>query len=74
MILKHSERRQTMSKGIDHEYTYNLVCPYCGYKDEDAWELSDNESETYCSRCDKEFAYTRHVSISYSTSKIDSHE
>ena len=63
-----------MSKGIDHEYTYNLVCPYCGYKDEDAWELSDNESETYCSRCDKEFAYTRHVSISYSTSKIDSHE
>ncbi len=63
-----------MSKEIDHEYTYNLVCPYCGYEDKDEWELSDNEGETFCGRCDEEFAYTRHVSISYSTSKIESNE
>lgn len=59
-----------MSKEIDHEYTYNLVCPYCGCEDDDAWELSDNEGETYCSRCGKQFAYTRNLIISYSTNKI----
>lgn len=60
-----------MGKEIDHEYTNEVVCPYCGYKDRDSWELSDNDGETYCGRCDKEFAYTRNISISYCTSKIE---
>lgn len=60
-----------MNKEIDHEYTMNLVCPYCGYEDKDGWELSDNDGETYCGRCDEEFSYTRNISISYCTSKIE---
>jgi len=54
---------------IDHDYTDNPVCPYCGteaYSDE-SFEDGD---ELECGVCDGKFAVTGvHFSVSYSTQK-----
>lgn len=55
--------------GIDHEYTGEIVCPYCGYEFSDSWEISGNDGSLVCEECGKKFRYERHVSIMYSTSK-----
>lgn len=57
---------------IDHECTDNAVCPYCGHVDKDSWELPENDSETQCGSCGKEYFYERSVFVSYSTHKIES--
>jgi len=53
---------------IDHEYTPEIVCPYCGHEQSDSWEFSDDGTHE-CSMCDNEFNYERIVTIQYSTSK-----
>lgn len=55
---------------IDHKYTDELVCPYCGHEHRDSWEASDDDGSFWCGECDAEFSYTRHISVSYSTSKL----
>jgi DNA-directed RNA polymerase subunit RPC12/RpoP len=60
-------------KEIDHEYTREPVCPHCGHKMRDAWELgsSDGEENTVeCGKCDKEYVVITHISVSYSTSIV----
>ena len=54
---------------INHEYTDEIVCPYCGHEHGDSWELESDDGETNCSSCDKPFNYTRRHSVDYSTSK-----
>mgnify|MGYP001248578645 CR=1 FL=1 len=54
---------------IEHEYTSNIVCPYCGYEDKDSWERSDDSDIISCNNCDKIFSYTRWVDVSYCTYK-----
>jgi hypothetical protein len=59
---------------FDHEYTGNIVCPYCGYEDRDSWEVCPNEEDIgiiECGRCEEEFYATRNVSVSYCTEKIN---
>lgn len=59
---------------IDHKYTNNAVCPYCGYMDKDSWELPENDNETQCASCGKEYFYERYVSATYSTYKKEENE
>lgn len=57
---------------IDHEYTGNIVCPYCGYEDKDSWEEQPGEEDlglTECGNCEKYFYAKRHITIEYSTEK-----
>jgi transcription elongation factor Elf1 len=57
---------------IDHEYTDNLVCPFCGHKDTESREISpgdENLGLTECTNCEKYFYGTRNITISYSTEK-----
>lgn len=56
-----------MKKEIDHEYTDEIVCPYCGHEQSDSWELKHNEGEDFCGSCEKKFTYIRDISVSYST-------
>ena len=45
-----------------------VVCPYCGHKYRDSWELGDGGEgcgETECGSCDREFIWVRHISVSY---------
>lgn len=43
-----------MSKLIDHEYTDEIVCPWCEYGD--VWKWAD-DGEDICDECEKTFAY-----------------
>jgi transcription elongation factor Elf1 len=59
---------------IDHKYTRNIVCPYCGYEDRDSWEVCPEEEDlgiVECGRCEKEFYASRIVTVEYSTYKIE---
>ena len=53
--------------GYKTSYEIEIVCPYCGYTERDSWELTDDDGENTCGRCDSEYEYTRNVSITYST-------
>lgn len=50
------------------DFKNNLTCPYCGYEDEDSWELSDNEDEHECGRCGAIISYERVVTVEYNSS------
>lgn len=58
------------------EDTYNreeLECPYCHHKQRDAWELGDGGEgcgETECGGCEREFRWSRMVSVSYKGSAM----
>lgn len=59
---------------IDHGFTTELVCPYCGAKELDSWEVESGEEDLGridCGRCERTFTATRNISITYSTEKID---
>lgn len=58
-----------MAAEIEHEYTAEVVCPWCGYEYTDSWELSD-EGDEECPNCWKPFRYSRDVTVDYSTEKI----
>lgn len=61
-------------KEIDHEFTPEIVCPYCGQANGDSWEEQPGEEDLgliECGRCEKSFYATRNISVSYSTDKAD---
>ena len=60
-----------MSEKINHEYTDEIVCPYCGYEFTDSWEFSDTQDEQQvdCHDCGEEFLLYVHVSVDYTTYK-----
>lgn len=60
-----------MSEDIDHEYTDEVVCPYCGYEFSDSWEFKqDSYKSLDCDECGEEFSMEREVTVSYSTEKL----
>lgn len=55
---------------IEHNYTSKIVCPYCGYKFKDSWEIdSGNQDigECDCHQCEKTFIAYRNVEVTYNT-------
>jgi hypothetical protein len=61
-----------MSEEIDHDYTDEVVCPYCGYEFRDSWEMANDggEQEIDCYGCEKSFLLYTNMEITYSTAKI----
>lgn len=57
---------------IDHQYTNEIVCPFCGHEFGDSWEI-DGDSEDLglidCEECYKEFYAVRNIRVDYSTEK-----
>ncbi len=72
-ILEHPERCSLINLNGDHDtdYTDEMKCPYCGQEQADPWEYSSDDSLATCGFCDLEFGYSRNVSVSYSTQKIE---
>lgn len=66
-----SERQAAIKKrilaGFEHEYEDEVVCPHCGYKHSDSWEMGEGENK--CPDCDKTFTMERYASVTYSTEK-----
>ena len=60
-------------KEIDHDYTKEIICPYCGYEHGDSWEKSNDVfdgdlPDMECDDCNKTFSVYRNGEITYSTS------
>lgn len=55
---------------FDTECMIDLICPYCGEKYQDVWELYDDEGTRTCGNCEKEYEYERSVSVYYTTTKL----
>ena len=60
---------------IDHHYTDDPVCPHCGYRRRDAWEINfgpclEGDTEIQCGNedCERIYQVSRNCSITYSTS------
>lgn len=59
-------------KGINTQYTDDVVCPYCGYESSDSWEyLKDRRSYKVitCADCEKQFSLTITYIATYSTER-----
>lgn len=56
---------------FDTDYTNEIVCPHCGYKQSDSWEWDDSEDEAQCGHCENFFGYERVVSVTYTSSATD---
>jgi transcription elongation factor Elf1 len=56
-----------------HEYTNEIICPYCDYKFNDSWEYNqDGEDQTInCKNCNDKFNLSVNISVDYSTTKIN---
>lgn len=57
---------------IDHEYTDEIVCPYCGYEFLDSFEISSEEEDLgliECDKCGEQFYASRNIQVTYSTEK-----
>lgn len=66
----HKKRVEERIKAFqgDTKYTDEVICPYCGYKHIDSWEMSAGVDE--CVDCGREFRMERYESVSYSTTKM----
>lgn len=49
------------------EYKRNIICPYCGYRDGDSWERSDDTDTIECGHCGGTIEYERIVTVEYTT-------
>ncbi len=60
---------------IDHRYTDDMVCPYCGTKQSGLWELKGAYDEdtlrVECEECEREFDSYCYTSHSFTTSEVD---
>lgn len=58
---------------IDTQFTRYATCPYCGYENRDSWELHFNgeeDIETTCFKCEKDYLVSQIVDITYCSAKI----
>lgn len=61
---------------LDTDHTHNAICPHCGYEHRDSWEFNfgpglEGDGDVDCHSCSEPFMCSRHVAITYSTSKKD---
>ena len=56
---------------IDHEYTDDPVCPYCGYQDKDwcEWLWTDEDGEQDCGSCSETYLWHAERSVTWLTRK-----
>lgn len=63
-----------MSDMPDESYGNDPVCPHCGHRMQDAWELNleDGEGQEHeCGECFKTYYVERHVSVNYTSKKVE---
>ena len=66
------EKSIQIPQEIEHDWTDEVVCPWCGYEHTDSWERHmDNggEEDEICSGCGKNFTIECDISVTYSTSQ-----
>ncbi len=56
---------KALNKIIEDLYNEDLVCPYCGAKQQDTWELDEGEGEIECLACEKTFKFTKEYIVKF---------
>lgn len=51
--------------------TRNIICPFCGYEDDNTWEQDESEEEIECCNCGRSFDVEVEYTVSYTTSPIN---
>lgn len=64
-------KNMTEEEEIDCEYTEEVTCPSCGHVFGDSWERKSDEGTGKCGYCQTAFMWTRNISITYSTEKLE---
>jgi DNA-directed RNA polymerase subunit RPC12/RpoP len=60
-----------MTEELETDFTSEIICPHCGAKYQDSWELNNNDGEKEtCIDCGKHFHLSVHFDVTYSTRKI----
>jgi hypothetical protein len=56
---------------IDHTFTKEIVCPWCGYSfEDDEYTYSDQDShDIHCDECDQDFVVCANIETTYSTTR-----
>ncbi len=54
---------------INHEWTNEVVCPYCGYEFSDSYEFGDSDGDIECDECEKLFYFYPETTVTYSTQR-----
>lgn len=52
----------------------NLRCPFCGYEEQDSFELSDEDDEYICPQCGSKLKYHREIKVSYDVEVVEEKE
>lgn len=58
------------TKPIETDYQDEIVCPHCGYRHRDSWEVNSDDTNLECEDCGKEFLMTRVTEVYYTTKKV----
>jgi hypothetical protein len=66
---EHTERG--IPTGLDLQYNDHPICPYCGAEDEGAWEMEGEDGTTDCGECEREYRWSRNVSVTYDTERME---
>lgn len=65
---------KTRNTNINHEYTDEITCPYCGSEWIDSWEYRSGQEdlgEYTCGECGKTYLISRNITIDYSTTTME---
>lgn len=65
--MSKSPHQRKEPEWLDHEFTDNVICPYCSY-DMGNDDMGDKGDLT-CDECGEEFHYEADYTVTYSTSK-----
>lgn len=51
-----------------------IVCCYCGHRNIDSWEYTEDNTEYTCGACEKTMELEVYISVLYSTKKMEDKE
>lgn len=49
----------------------NLRCPFCGYENQNSFELPDEDNEYECPHCGSKLKYHRHIDVHYECELVE---
>lgn len=62
---------------MDYWMASHIVCPYCGYRDDDCDGVIRNDgdsTEWECGECEKTFKVTTYINVNYTSEPIQGGE
>lgn len=58
-----------VERELDCSWQDDPICPYCGHKEGDSWEIDSSANKLTCSECGKRYEIEQEFSRTFSSSK-----